>query len=290
MSKTGFREYQSGDTVRGESRTYVVEERLAHGPFGYAYACRDEWGRDLVLEVVWPFTRPYRNVREKWQQQAVELRRLQHPNLVHVYDSFEHGGSFHLVVERCDHPLEGYVLSPAWSGPRWFKAVAAAVLGGLDHIHRAGLVHRNLHPRNILCSVALERFHPAALPPGAIKISDLASNHLIGNVDLMNMRIAKWLTPPEYLNPSRHGLMDHRVDVYQAGLLLLAVLLGRVPRFSFEEIAVGLPGKTAAELQSSFGKVLARALQLDVEDRFPDALAFWQELAGARQPTPAAAG
>jgi serine/threonine protein kinase len=284
MNRSELHGYEPGDTIRHGSLTYTVDERWASGPFGAVHAGRDDWGSAVVLHVLRPLSRSYADVREGWHRQALELRRCQHPSLVHIFDSFEHEGRFHLVVERCDHRLDGYLALPSWNGPRWFKAVAAAVLGGLDHMHRAGYNHRNLHPHHVVGATGWEHLHPGALPAGALKLADFGITQLIGNVDLMNTRLAKWLTPPEYLNPSQFGLMDHRVDVYQAGLLLLAVLLRRVPRFTFEEIVAGVPRRTAVELPSSWGRALGRALELKVSDRYPGALDFWQELAGCRRP------
>jgi hypothetical protein len=84
--------------------------------------------------------------------------------------------------------------------------------------------------------------------------------------------------------------MDHRVDLYQAGILLLSTLLGRIPRFTFEETVSGLPCKIAEELQSGYGKVVARALRLKVADRFSSAREFWQVLDGSEASVASEAG
>jgi serine/threonine protein kinase len=291
MERIGFSDYQPGAVIRRGDRAYRIEDRLAAGPLGSLYAARDDWGVEVVIRVLWPFSRPYADVRESWLQQGLALRQAGHPNLVCIYDSFEHRDRFHLVVERCAYRLESFLELPTFNGARWVKTVAGAVLCGLDHLHAAGYYHRNLHPRNIFCATSLDRMHPAALPAGGIKIGDFGVTHLVGNVDVMNTQIARWLTPPEYLNPSHCGLMDHRVDIYQAGLLLLAVLLGRIPLFTFEQIAAGAPGQTAARLTASCGEVIARALALKVEDRFDSAFEFWQALGeGRREAAPEAVG
>jgi serine/threonine-protein kinase len=148
------------------------------------------------------------------------------------------------------------------------------VLCALDHLHRAGYTHRNLHPGNVFLTASPE---PAtALPAGGgIKLGGLAVTQLLGNVDVLNLLTARWLVPPEYLNPSEFGRMDQRLDIYQAGLLLLAVLQGQLPRFSFEEIVAGAPARVARELGS---EALERALQPKVGDRFDSALELWRAL------------
>lgn len=283
MGKGEFCGYLPGEVIRNGKGTYVVEERIARGKFGAAFACRDDWGHSRVLRVLWPFARPYGNVREKWAEQAAEMQRVRHPAVVALLDAFEHEGVFHLVLERCDYRLDRYLLSPSWDGARWLKAVARPLLCALDHLHGAGYTHKSLHPQTVFCTVPLDRFHPDALFSGAIKLGDHDANTLLGNVDVLNTKLPRWLVPPEYLNPSELGPMDHRVDVYQAGLLLLCVLQGRITRYSFEEISVGLPARTAEKLDSGYGEVVARALQLKVSERFQSALEFWQALCGRKE-------
>jgi serine/threonine protein kinase len=269
------------ELIRSGNGGYAVGERLAHGKFGAVYACWDEWGFPRVLRIVRPFSRSYENVRERWSQQAAELRRHQHPNLVHVFDSFEHDGRFHLVTERCDHRLNSLLDSPPWDAMRWFKIVARPVLCALEEVHRSGYTHKNLHPRNVLFSLDPNLLPPDELPSGAAKLADLEVNTLLGNVDVLNTKVSRWLVPPEYLSPSECGPMDHRVDVYQAGLLLLCLLRGRIVRYSFEDIAVGKPARDAAALASEHGPAVARALQLKVADRFDSALELWRALDGS---------
>lgn len=274
------RRYLPGEVIHGGESAYVVEETIAQGKFGPTFACRDAWGNPRILRVVRPFSRSYENVREQWLRQMAELRRVQHPALVYVQDAFEHDGAFHLVVERCDHRLDQYIVSPVWDGSRWFRAVARPVLCALEHLHKAGYTHKNLHPHNVFCTIHLERLHPDSVFSGAIKLGDVGINTLLGNLDVLNARIPRWLVPPEYLNPSDLGPMDHRMDIYQAGLLLLCVLQGRVMRYSFEEISTGLPARNAEKLESGHGQAIARALQPKVADRFQSALDFWRALGG----------
>lgn len=280
VERSTSRRYLPWAVIQTGESAYTIEEAMADGQFGATFACRDAWGNPRVLRVVQPFSRKYENVREPWARQMADLRRLQHPALVYTQDAFEHDGAFHLVVERCDHRLDQYIVSPVWDGSRWFRAVARPVLCALEHLHRAGYTHLNLHPHNILCTIHLERLHPDSVFSGAIKLGDLEINTLLGKLDVLNTKIPRWLVPPEYLNPSDFGPLDHRADIYQVGLLLLCVLQGRITRYSFEEISTGLPAKTAEKLASGFGQAIAQALQPKVADRFQSAFGFWRVLGG----------
>jgi serine/threonine protein kinase len=268
MDKSTFREYSPGVALRNGEKVYVVEGRIAHGKFGYAFACRDEEDRSRILQIVWPFSRSYENVRERWAQQAAELRQVEHSGLVPLLDAFEHEGCCHLVHERCDQRLDLSIASPDWDGSRALLELARPLLHALSEVHGNGYTHRNLHPRNVFRAAASRD----------VRLGDLAINVLLGNVDVLNAKISRWLVPPEYLNPSDCGPMDHRVDIYQAGLLLLCVLRGRVAQYSFEEISLGAPARDAEKLAPQAGQVLARALRPKVEDRFGTALEFWDAL------------
>ena len=275
MSKPNFQGYPAGQVIPRGERTYVVGERISHGGFGSVYACHDDWGNPLRLRVLWPISRAYESVRERWMEQVEEVRRAGHPRLIHIYEGFEHGGVFHLVTERYDHRLDSSILEAGGGGPRCLGAIAGPVLCALDHLHRAGYAHFNLHPGNVFLTAS-----PAS-PAGAggeVKLGGLAVTRLLGKIDVLNLLVARWLVPPEYLNPSDFGRqMDRRVDVYQAGLLLLAVLQGSLPRFTFEETVAGAPAQAARALGS---EALARALQPRVEDRFDSAFELWRALAG----------
>ncbi len=272
----------TGRTIRNGDQTYAVEEALAHGRFGSVFACRDAWGHARILRQVRPFSRNYDNLRERWSADVAGLQRIQHPALVYLQDGFEVDGVFHLVVERCAHRLDQSIVSPAWDGSRWFRAVARPVLCALEHLHRAGYTHKNLHPRNVFCTTHLDSSHPDAISSGAIKLGDADVNTLLGSLDVLNAKLPRWLVPPEYLNTSELGPMDHRMDIYQAGLLLLCVLQGRILRYSFEEISLGLPARTAEQLDSCHAQAIARALQLKVADRFQTAAELWRALGGSR--------
>lgn len=275
MSTKSFQDYAPGTVVpRGEGALVVVG-RISRGGFGSVYACHDEWGSPLRLRVLWPISRAYGNVREQWLEQVDEVRRAGHPRLVHVYDGFDHGGFFHLVTERWEHRLDSSILEAGDGGPRWLGAIAGPVLCALDHLHRAGYAHFNLHPGNVYLTAS-----PASLAEGEgeVKLGGLAVTRLLGKVDVLNLLVTRWLVPPEYLIPSELGRqMDHRVDIYQAGLLLLAILQRSLPRYTFDETVAGEPARAARALGSP---ALARALAPKVEERLGSARELWRALVG----------
>lgn len=264
--------------LRLGEREYSIGERFSRGKLGESYACRDLWGTPLILQTLRPLSRSYAQVRERWLGEAAQLVALRHRHLVPLVDAGEHEGAFCLISEREHFRLDQALADGTWNGSAWFVAVAAAVLGALDHLHRAGRLHLNLHPRNVFTGMALGRIAPVSVAVPMLRLGDAPKSALLGRVEMLNTGIAHWLTPPEHLNPSQFGAVDHRIDLYQAGLLLLAVLLGRIPRFTFEDAVAGKPRELALDLPSGFAPAVARALAPRAEERYPTALAFWREI------------
>ncbi len=86
------------------------------------------------------------------------------------------------------------------------------------------------------------------------------------------------MRPPEAYNPEEFGAVGRHVDIYQTGLLLLALLLKEIPYFTQEEILGGIPQALATKHGSKYGAVIAKALRRHVEWRTQTALEFWHEL------------
>lgn len=74
------------------------------------------------------------------------------------------------------------------------------------------------------------------------------------------------------------------MDICDAGLLFLSLLLGRVPSFTPEEILDGVPRRTAEGLESVYSPAIARALRRHVDTRTQTAIDFWKDIASLRKP------
>jgi len=118
--------------------------------------------------------------------------------------------------------------------------------------------------------------------PGALnfKLGDLGVAKLISEVDATNTR-AQGMFPPEVLNPTEFGPMDHRIDIYHCGLLFLHLLNGAEIRFSNEEILAGKPRELAVQLPAPYSFALEKALRRHVAARTETAMELWRDLSSA---------
>ncbi len=277
-----FRPPREGAVVASPAgRHFFLGAEIGRGYHGAVYECTDEWGNYQVAKVIVPQQRTYTQVQADWYREFVNLTQLRHPNITYVYDAFEFGDTFYLVLERCGYTLHDFVRWKGIDRAAWFPYVASDVLQALDYIHAAGYVHKDLHPGNVYIS----QTSAGGVPGGrewTFKLGDLGISKPEFEVAYDNV-FAQWMLPPESLD-RQLGVMDRRVDIYHAGLLLLRLLCPADLTFSREEIVAGRPRTVAESLTSPYAAPIARALRRRVAHRPASALEFWRELCAAYRP------
>jgi serine/threonine protein kinase len=160
-------------------------------------------------------------VAERFRREAIAVARLSHPNIVTVHDVVAHESRQAVVMQLVDgKSLRQLLDSQKRLGPELTIHIGAAIAGALDEAHRAGFVHRDVKPGNILVTsdgrVLLTDFGIAkGLDPGD---EDLTSDNVM-------MGTAKYLSPEQV----RGRRLDGRADLYSLGLVLYECLAGRVP-------------------------------------------------------------
>jgi serine/threonine-protein kinase len=156
--------------------------------------------------------------------------------------------------------------------------VARDVLQALDYIHASGYVHKDLHPGNVFVTETRRRRRLLKEPVWSFKVGDLGLTRLESDIRVFQTLLADWMRPPEAFDPEEYGAVGRHVDIYQTGLLLLALLLKEIPYFTREEILGGIPQALAAKHESRFGPIIAKALRRHVEWRTQTALEFWRDI------------
>lgn len=213
----------------------------------------------------------------RFQLEARAVARLKDPGLVSVYDQGLDGQHPYLVMEL----VEGGTLREllAERGPMPPHAVAAVlrpVLGGLAAAHRAGLVHRDVKPENVLIS-----------DNGEVKIVDFGLVRAVAAAGITSSSVI--LGTAAYLSPEqvRDGDASPRSDVYAAGILVYELLTGQTPFSGDSALSVAYqrldadvprPSTVIAGVPSQFDELVARATARDPADRYADALDMRAEL------------
>jgi serine/threonine protein kinase/Flp pilus assembly protein TadD len=209
--------------------SYLLLEPLGKGAMGEVYKARQRRLKRLAaLKLIHPELLANEHLVLRFHREAEAAARLDHPNIVRIYDAGEDAGTHFLAMEY----VEGTDLarlvrdSGAFTVPQACECVRQAALG-LQHAHEQGLVHRDIKPGNLMW----------AKVTGTIKVLDLGLARLDRRptLDEGALTLTQRDSPlgtPAYLAPEQalnaHGA-DIRADIYSLGCTLYHLLAGRPP-------------------------------------------------------------
>ncbi len=257
---------KSGDVVAGK---YRIDGLLGEGGMGVVLAARHvRTGKAVALK--WLPADHDRETRRRLLLEARVAGRIQHPNVVDVYDFGEHEGAVFLIMER----LMGVPLSAAMRGPMTVHdgvRLLMPVLRGVGAAHAQGVIHRDLKPDNIfLC----EDGHGQ---PTTVKVLDFGISKFFDDPNMSLTQTGVILGTPLYMAPEQlmgRKNLDGRCDIYALGAILYEMVEG-VPAHdaaSFAELSVKKlehpPRPFAQPLPDAFRTVVLRALARRRSERF----------------------
>ncbi|KFZ42243.1 serine/threonine protein kinase [Anoxybacillus flavithermus] len=140
--------YREGAVVNGR---YVIERQIGEGSYGVAYVARDEETKELVVLKQMKRTKRKKR-RASFEREALILKKLDHPQIPKLYDSFDVQGTLHLVMEYIEgDTIETLIFdkNKTYDEKEAFSLLAD-VLRVVQYIHAHGIVHRDLRIPNIV--------------------------------------------------------------------------------------------------------------------------------------------
>lgn len=263
---------QVGTTLKGQRGSYYVRDTIGSGEFGAVYECIGPFDQIYALKMVRPSNRPYSEVQAEWAREQSRLFSLRHPNVVYIYDSFEHDHLFYLALERCDHALKAMLGTPMQEG--LVLEMTRQLLAAVQFLHDNDVVHDDLHAGNVLIT---HTDRPT------VKISDFGiSNELRGMTAVRPNVVHHAIMAPEILST---GYTSRQSDLYQVGLLLYWMLMGE-PAIQLDvpyqelvrQVADGEPRRRAELIGTPFGDLIAKMLRRREAFRYASAREVWAEL------------
>ncbi|MBO2461854.1 Stk1 family PASTA domain-containing Ser/Thr kinase [Actinomadura violacea] len=208
---------------------YRIESRIARGGMATVYVARDlRLDRTIAIKVMHAGLASDEDFVARFIGEAKAAAALSHPNVVAVYDQRSDGEHVFLVMEYVPgRTLRDALTEAGRLGPRAALEIMQPVLAALGAAHRAGLVHRDVKPENVLIC-----------DDGTIKVADfgLARAESASKMTKTGMIIGTvgYLAPEQVLQ----GTADVRSDVYAAGIMLYELLTGRLPHQADTPLAV----------------------------------------------------
>ena len=239
-----------------------LERLAARGGMGVVYeATQLALGRRVAVKVISPQLADDPEFRERFVREAQVAASVHHPNIVDVYDAGEQDGVLYLVMRFVDGvDLRTVLRAEQRLAPERAVRIVTDVAGALDAAHRAGLIHRDVTPSNILLS-----------GEGADERAALTDFGLVKHVDTQGAtRTGTWFGTLAFVAPEalRDDPVDGRSDVYALGCLLHRMLTGSVP-FARESDAATITAhlhdapprpSEARGVDPAFDAVITRAL------------------------------
>ncbi|MDD4865986.1 MAG: protein kinase [Mycobacterium sp.] len=257
---------------------YRVESAIASGGTSTVYRGLDvRLDRPVALKVMDSRYAGDEQFVTRFRLEARTVARLKNPALVAVYDQGMDGRHPFLVMEL----IEGGTLREllAERGPMPPHAVVAVlrpILGGLAAAHRAGLVHRDVKPENVLIS-----------DDGDVKIADFGLVRAVAAAGITSSSVI--VGTAAYLSPEqvRDGNASPRSDVYSVGILVYELLTGCTPftgdsalSIAYRRLDTDVPRPSAAidGVPTQFDELVLRATARNPADRHADAIEMAADL------------
>jgi len=233
---------------------------LGRGGMGAVYQARQKTlDRPVALKILPPNIGEDSGFAERFNREARALARLNHPNIVTIFDFGRAGALYYLVMEFVEGANLRQIEQAGRLTPREALQIIPQICDALQFAHDEGIVHRDIKPENILLDKR-----------GRVKVTDFGIAKVIG---VTPEKIALTGTgdvvgTPHYMAPEqieRPNAVDHRADIYSLGVVFYELLTGELPLGRFA------PPSDKAQVDVRLDDVVLRTLEKDPGRRYQHA-------------------
>lgn len=274
--------------VRLLAGRYQIGDLLGRGGMADVHVGMDaRLGRRVAIKLLKPSLANDPAFRTRFRQEAQAAARMAHPTIVRVFDAGEEtvrDPSGHeiqvpfIVMEHVDGRLLRDVVADGPLPAEEAGRIVDGILVALEYSHRAGVVHRDIKPGNVMVTSA-----------GQVKVMDFGIARAISDSSATIAQTSAILGTAQYFSPeqARGEAVDARTDLYSTGVVLYELLTGRPPFQGETAVATAYqhvseapvpPNAITPSVSPALNAVVMRALAKDRTERYQSAADFRSDL------------
>ncbi|HUZ54750.1 MAG TPA: Stk1 family PASTA domain-containing Ser/Thr kinase [Streptosporangiaceae bacterium] len=274
---------------------YELDGIVGRGGMAEVYKARDlRLDRVVAVKTLREDLARDQTFQARFRREAQSAASLNHPSIVAVYDTGEDNtGNSHvpfIVMEFVDgRTIRDLLRDDRRLLPERALEITDGVLRALDYSHRAGIVHRDIKPGNVMLNRS-----------GEIKVMDFGIARAVADTQATMTQTAQVIGTAQYLSPeqARGERVDARSDLYSVGCLLYELLTGRPPFTGDSPVAIAYqhvrenpipPSRVDPDLPAWADAIVLRAMEKDPADRYQSAADMRSDIQRALSGFPVAA-
>jgi serine/threonine-protein kinase len=253
---------------------YQIEREIGRGAMGMVYLGKDpRIGREVAIKTMALSAEfegaQLKEVKERFYREAETAGRLNHPNIVHIYDIGEDQELAYIAMDYLrGENLASFIRQDSLLPIKEVLAIAEQVAEALDYAHRKNVVHRDIKPANIIYDRG----------EAVVKVTDFGVACL---TDSSKTKTGTVLGSPSYMSPEQVAgrKVDGRADIFSLGVTLFQLVTGNLP---FEADTLGSlmykitneehpkPGKFRKGIPACVSRIINKCMQKDPDKRYPN--------------------
>ncbi len=251
------------------SGRYRIIKKIASGGMADVFLGDDsKLNRKVAIKILAANYAADKNFVARFKSEAQILARLNHPNIVQVYDWGEFDSSYFICMEYVEgDSLKETIEKKGPLPPETVIDYAIQIAGALLMAHKSNLIHRDIKPQNILVTTE-----------GEVKVTDFGiakslSTDITKTLNIMGT--AHYISPEQ----ARGEILDHRTDIYSMGIVLYEMLTADVPFRGGSSIDISLkhiyekplkPSELIENIPEKLEKIIMHCLEKNPADRYPN--------------------
>jgi serine/threonine-protein kinase len=275
-------------SLRTLAGRYEVGVAIGHGGMADVHLGKDtRLGRTVAIKLLHPDLADDPAFRARFRREAHDAAKMAHPTIVRVFDAGEEAirdpdGTERfvpfIIMEHVDGRLLSDVIADGPVAQEQAAKIVEQVLVALEYSHRAGVIHRDIKPGNIMLTRT-----------GQVKVMDFGIARAVSDSAASIAETAQVVGTAQYFSPeqAKGDPVDARTDLYSTGVVLFELLTGRPPFEGDNPVAVAyqhvnaeppMPSVLNPAIAPAFDLVVAKALAKDPVRRYQSAAEFRTDL------------